>query len=214
VKKQQITSVTSHARICDRLTFLRVERKFTLADIAEIFGVNKSTVLRWESLLYWKNHDTPNKRLLLMQLAELYQIDSEWILKGKRKQDDDIRNILIIDDDNTSLTIMSMIIRSCLSSKYRLYCFTQPDMALLWARDNSSALVFSDYRMPDMNGDELITQLKKLGRYASTPIVVITQIREPGVADKVSIAGASHVLQKPISKEKLQDVLRPYNRYL
>lgn len=69
--------------IADRLAYIRNIRNFTLDEVARLFNVYKSTVLRWESPGYWKVSNTSSKRLLLMQLAELYQADYDWVLNGK-----------------------------------------------------------------------------------------------------------------------------------
>ena len=196
--------------IPDRLIYLRNEKKMSLSDVAKLFNVNKSTVLRWETREYWRKHNSPNKRLLLMQLVELYQAEYEWVLHGKAKTLKENSNVLIIDDDVTSLSIMTLIVKSFMSAQFQIYDFTEPVRALNWAENNNAALVFCDYRMPDMKGDLFITKLRSMDNFVSTPIIAITQVREPGIPEKLLDAGASHILQKPINKEKLQELLRPY----
>jgi CheY-like chemotaxis protein len=148
---------------------------------------------------------------LLLQLVELYQADYGWVLHGKSGAGEANTNIMIIDDDKTSLSIMTLIIKSFMSVEFKLYSFTKPEMALAWAEKNPASLVFCDYRMPGMKGDEFITRLKQLDTYRSIPIIAITQVREPGMPDLLLDAGATHVLQKPIDQEKLHEVLRPYD---
>ena len=97
-----------------------------------------------------------------------------------------------------------------MSSKYQIYDFKEPDRALSWAENNDAALVFCDYRMPDIKGDLFITKLRNIENYEGIPIIAITQVREEGIPEKLLNAGASHILQKPINKEKLQELLRPY----
>jgi len=199
--------------IPDRLIYLRNEKKMSLSDVAKLFNVNKSTVLRWETNDYWRKYNSPNKRLLLMQLVELYQAEYEWVLHGRENTVQDKTNILVIDDDTTSLSIITLIVKSFMSSQFHIYDFTEPDHAFSWAEDNHAALVFCDYRMPHMKGDMFISKLRSLENYSSTPIIAITQVRESGLTEKLMDAGATHILQKPVDKEKLRDLLRPYRNW-
>jgi CheY-like chemotaxis protein/DNA-binding XRE family transcriptional regulator len=198
------------ATISERLIYLRNKKQLTLSEVGKLFNVNKSTVLRWETNKYWAHHDTPNKRLILLQLVELYQADYGWVLHGEPGINKENSNIMIIDDDKTSLSIMTMIIKSFMSTEFNLLNFIEPEKALAWAGNNDSVLVFCDYRMPDMKGDIFITKLRKIETYKTTPVIAITQVREMDIPDKLYNAGATHVLQKPIDQEKLQAVLKLY----
>jgi len=197
--------------IPERLAYLRLKRDLTLQYVAGLFKVNKSTVLRWESPGYWNDSEIPAKRLLLMQLAELYQADQDWVLRGELFQPQNSTNILVVDDDRTSLSIMSLIIKSVLSSQYQLFSFQEPELALAWAEHHDAALVFCDYRMPTMKGDQFLFKLKAQRNYQHTPVIAITQVREPGVKESMMSAGASHVLQKSVNKQELHEVLSVYN---
>ena len=209
--KSQHDDLNTLATIPDRLTQLRNKNNLSLADVARLFNVNKSTVLRWESKEYWQHQETPNKRLLLLQLVELYHADYGWVLHGATGINKDSSNILILDDDATSLSIMTLIIKSFVPTQFKLVNFSVPDKALSWAEENASALVFCDYRMPTMKGDIFIMNLRKISTYSIVPVIAVTQVREPGMPKKLFEAGATHVLQKSIDQEKLQSILQLYS---
>lgn len=193
--------------ISDRLTFLRKKNKMTLEMVAERFKVNKTTVLRWESEKFWKENPSQNKRLLLLQLIELYQSNYHWILTGNEFESSRSTRVMVVDDDATSLTIMTLIIKSILSPESDITSFTNAASALEWAAGNQSALVFCDYRMPGLKGDHFIMSLRKLPAYLLTPIIGVTQVSEPGVRESMIAAGADFVLQKPLDEKELSTIL-------
>ncbi len=109
MRKYEIDNFGIPRSISDRLIYLRNEKKMSLSDVAKLFNVNKSTILRWEARDYWRKYNSPNKRLLLMQLVELYQAEYEWVLNGKINTVKENTNILIVDDDETSLSMTRQV---------------------------------------------------------------------------------------------------------
>ncbi len=194
--------------ISDRLIFLRHEKGITLEEVAKLFKANKSAVSRWESEDHWIDSDTQDKRILLMKLAEHYQADYDWVLNGKKLHLSKNSNIMIVDDETTSLTRMTLIIKSIMSSQYQLFSFSNPNKALLWAKSNPSATVFCDYRMPDMKGDEFVKKLRMIPTYNSTLIVAVTQVRESGIKETMLSAGADYVVQNPLDEHELEKILQ------
>ena len=65
-------------------------------------------------------------------------------------------------------------------------------------------LIFMDLRMPDMNGLTAIRQLRASGSsQQATPIVVVTADPSEGVKSMCRSAGATDLLEKPVSMDKL-----------
>ncbi len=98
--------------VADRLVYLRTTANQTISAIAERFKVNKSTVSRWESPQYWYDIETSSaKRMHLLRLAEIYRGDFYWLLTGKHLHSQEGSGILIVDDDRTSSSILSMFLK-------------------------------------------------------------------------------------------------------
>jgi two-component system response regulator FlrC len=76
--------------------------------------------------------------------------------------------------------------------------------ALARFREQKSAVVFSDVKMPGMDGLTLLRSLKRLD--PSTPVVLITGFGDDVIA-RAEEAGASRVLHKPIAAAELQQVM-------
>jgi two-component system, LuxR family, response regulator FixJ len=63
-----------------------------------------------------------------------------------------------------------------------------------------------DYKMPDMNGVDLASQLRH--RDVSTPIILITGYPDENISARAAAAGVRHVLLKPILEDSLVKRIR------
>lgn len=111
--------------------------------------------------------------------------------------------ILVVDDDSLITRALRRLIQDILRKqnqleRYELATENDPVRALQAIRDNpmSLALVISDIMMPEMNGLELLAQIKQL--YPLAPRIVLT-----GYADKenaiqaLNELGLFHYVEKP-----------------
>ena len=68
--------------------------------------------------------------------------------------------------------------------------------------------VMSDYRMPQMNGLELLILLMENSRSGAPRFILVSSDLPPHVRTEAISLGA-HVLSKPYSEEKLLEILHP-----
>ena len=66
--------------------------------------------------------------------------------------------------------------------------------------------------MPNANGYEICSQLRKLSVFRNTPIVILTG--NDGIVDRVraKMVGASDFLSKPVKQEVVLEVIRKYTK--
>ncbi len=87
-----------------------------------------------------------------------------------------------------------------------------------WAADGASALklagsqqydlVLTDWRLPDTDGGTLCRQLVKLLPLPTPPIVAVTAYSTKEKLDEARAAGMTGFVTKPVTKEKLERVIR------
>lgn len=75
-------------------------------------------------------------------------------------------------------------------------------------RDGKGEMVFLDLTMPEMDGYQVLEAVKAEGLDAM--IVVISGDIQPDAYNRVTKMGAMEFIQKPVSPEKLQEVLRKF----
>ena len=69
-------------------------------------------------------------------------------------------------------------------------------------------LIITDLNMPGMDGIEFIQATRKIGTCRFVPILVLTTESAQGQRDRAKAAGATGWLVKPVTPEKLFDVLK------
>ena len=120
-------------------------------------------------------------------------------------------NILVVDD---SLPMRSVIMKTIKASGFGAANFFQaPDgaKALEELRNEWMDLVITDYNMPEMNGGELIMEMKKDDDLSSIPVIVVTTEGSQEKVEEFEKMGADAYVKKPftpeIIKEKLTQLL-------
>jgi two-component system, chemotaxis family, chemotaxis protein CheY len=118
--------------------------------------------------------------------------------------------ILVVDDSSTMRRILRMSLARCGYSDVEEAGDGNEGLALCQAKQFD--LIMTDWNMPNMDGLQMILQLRALPAYATAPIVMVTT---EGAKDDVIEAltrGATSYIVKPFTpetlKEKLQEVMK------
>ncbi|MFN0171387.1 MAG: PP2C family protein-serine/threonine phosphatase [Bryobacteraceae bacterium] len=109
-------------------------------------------------------------------------------------------SILIVDDDN--LALESLRVLFTLETDYRLTCVNHPHRALEEFARQPLDVVISDYLMPQMNGLELLRELRRL-QPESTRILLTGFADKENVIRAVNEVGLYQYLEKPWDNEAL-----------
>lgn len=106
-------------------------------------------------------------------------------------------SILVVDDQSTSRTILSHVVRS-INPRITIVEKNNPEQALEWATANTADLVFVDYVMPEMNGVDFTSLLKKIPSYDCVPVIMITIKKDAETRYAALDAGVADFLSKPV----------------
>ena len=109
------------------------------------------------------------------------------------------RKVLIVDDESTGRTILAKIIQQA-EEDASVESFDNPRDALQWLDHNHPDLIITDYRMPDINGVELIKRIRAKPACHDIPIMMITVVSEKSVRYDALEAGATAFLTRPIDQ--------------
>ena len=118
----------------------------------------------------------------------------------------DLPIILSVDD---SLIVQASIKRA-LKDDYKVLLSDNAVEALKILNNNKVDLLLLDVTMPDIDGLEMCKTLRKIPKFRSLPIVMVTA--RDTLIDKMKgqIAGTNHYLTKPFDNEKLRGVINKY----
>ena len=111
-----------------------------------------------------------------------------------------MRHILAVDD---SSSIREVVMLTLKMAGYEATQAKDGVEALAMAQVKQYDLVLTDVNMPNMDGIELIRELRALPGYRSTPILTLTTEKELTKRHEGRAAGATGWIVKPFLPDKL-----------
>ncbi len=114
------------------------------------------------------------------------------------------KTIMTVDD---AATMRKMIVFTLAAAGYQLIEAEDGAAALKQLRERSVDLVITDVNMPNMDGLELTRQLRTLGHFQKTPILLLTTESDPEMKSRGRAAGATGWIVKPFKQEQLLAVV-------
>ena len=125
--------------------------------------------------------------------------------RGLRKKADETRaanaiaakrKVLYIEDNLSNLTLIEELLRE--EPAIELLTAMQGRVGLELARQHSLDLILLDLHLPDIDGREVLSQLKALEATREVPVVVISADATASQIDRLMSAGATTYLTKPL----------------
>jgi len=114
------------------------------------------------------------------------------------------KRILIVDDDELVLIALEELLKP---QGYEVRAVSSGSSALNALEQNGFDLLLLDIIMPEMDGLELCRKIRERENYQETPIVFLTAKSREEDRTQGLEAGANLFLSKPISPEKLLQLI-------
>src|SRR5687767_12742920 len=111
-----------------------------------------------------------------------------------------MKTILIVDDQKHILKLLEF---SLAESGCTIETAGSGEEALRKAASRTIDLLLIDYQMPGMNGCETVHELKKNGKYAELPVIMLTGRGESEIRSEAATLDVSRFLNKPFSPTEL-----------
>jgi len=116
-------------------------------------------------------------------------------------------NVLIVDDSSSMRAIVRKIIKASGFNIGELFEAADGKEAIKVLMDEWVDLVLTDINMPNMNGLELISEMKKDEMLKSIPVVMVTtEGSEKRIQESMKL-GASGYIKKPFLTEEIKRTL-------
>ncbi|HVK56203.1 MAG TPA: response regulator [Burkholderiales bacterium] len=109
-------------------------------------------------------------------------------------------HIMIVDDVATIRQIVSSVLGSV---GYKIIEADSGEQAVVLAQTKRVHLVLADINMPGMSGLDLITKLRDIKTYRSTPIVILAKGGKDENIQKAGVLGANGWIEKPFTPDRL-----------
>ncbi|MCD4715555.1 MAG: response regulator [Desulfobacterales bacterium] len=116
-------------------------------------------------------------------------------------------NVLIVDDSSSMRAIIKKIIKVSGFSVGEFLVAADGKEALKVLKDEWVDIVLTDINMPNMNGMELIAEMKKDELIRSIPVVMVTTEGSEKKMQEAMDLGASGYVKKPFLPEDIKRTL-------
>lgn len=115
------------------------------------------------------------------------------------------KTILAVDD---SASIRQMVKLTLTGAGYAVIQANDGQEGLNLARSQAFQMILTDLNMPNMNGIEMIREVRKLPACRGVPIIFLTTESDAGLKAEAKAAGATGWITKPFQTEQLLAVVR------
>lgn len=116
----------------------------------------------------------------------------------------DSRNALVVDDHPTNRLLASALLRKL---GWTVIEAESGNAALTLAAEHAFSLVMLDISMPGLSGEDTCTQLRAAEAGRPLHILAYTAHAFPEDRERLLAAGFDDVLVKPISRQRLEELL-------
>jgi len=120
----------------------------------------------------------------------------------KNKETSSREKILLVDDDREILTYLEQIARLL---KLETIKAETGNQAIEKFMNHRPGVVVLDYRLPDINGDHVLSKIKELSPFSQ--VIMITGHGKYEVAVKSLQGGASYYFKKPVKKDEIMEAI-------
>lgn len=170
-----------------------MEQVLTLEEAAQYLKVAKPTLYR---LL-------EDGKIPAFKVGNQWRFTKELIDKWLWDQLPKKKNVLVVDDEK----LIAMDIKKIVTSEGHDVITTQSGVEASRAIEDSNIdLVFLDLVLPDMNGVEVLKEIKKAK--SDLPVVIITGYPDSEIMNQALELGPISVLKKPFNREQIRDLLK------
>lgn len=115
------------------------------------------------------------------------------------------KTIMIADDSESIRELLEMTL---VKEGYHVIKTVDGSDAMLQLNGQHIDLVITDLNMPVMDGIDLIREIRKTERYATTPVLFLTTESQASRKDEARVAGATGWIVKPFMPERLLSVIQ------
>ena len=117
--------------------------------------------------------------------------------------------VLVVDDSSTMRRIIVNVLTQLGISTDYIHEAEDGLVALGKVKTNSYDVILTDWNMPRMNGLQFVQNVRKLPKYAHTPILMITTEGEKSEVIEALKSAVNNYIVKPFNAEILKSKLEP-----
>ena len=111
--------------------------------------------------------------------------------------------VIIVDDQSLNRKVLSKL-AATLEPDVRVESFADPLQALSYAREHAPDLLITDFKMPNIDGAELIRRFRSLSTCRAVPTMVVTAYEDVQFRLLALKAGANDFILSPLNHDEFR----------
>ena len=120
--------------------------------------------------------------------------------------------ILLIDDSRFVRVTVRKYIKSIVGDEWTFFEADCGEKGITLFKERKPNLVFLDLLMPDMNGEDVLKEIKKQDE--SCYVVILSSNFQKPVRERLLSLGANLFVDKSITTEKISNIIDAFNAYV
>ena len=144
-------------------------------------------------------------RRISMESIQNYQVQQQRLPALERLMDDRLR-VMVVDDDPVTRHLLQ---DTCIATHSHIDCCALASAidALLHLPVFKPHILFLDLRMPEVDGWEMVKQVKKNDDYSKMQIITLSALSDADLQTKGGAPMDSHFIRKPVDLAWLKGYL-------
>lgn len=119
-----------------------------------------------------------------------------------------MKKVYVIEDNEKNMKLFRAILK--IIPDIEIFEETRGDLGFELIKSGNPDLVILDIQLPEMNGIEICSELRKTEKFKATPIIAVTSFAMKGDKEQIMEAGFNQYVSKPIKVQEFRELVSKY----
>jgi two-component system cell cycle response regulator DivK len=119
-----------------------------------------------------------------------------------------LKKVYVVEDNEKNMKLFRAILK--LIPEIEIFEESKGDLGFELIKSGDPDLVILDIQLPEMNGIEICSELRKIDQFKDVPIVAVTSFAMKGDKERILEAGFNQYISKPIKVQEFRELVKKY----
>jgi two-component system cell cycle response regulator DivK len=117
-----------------------------------------------------------------------------------------MKSVYVVEDNEKNMKLFRAILK--LIPDIEIFEETRGDLGFELIKSSNPDLVILDIQLPEKNGIEICSELKKLEKFKDVPFIAVTSFAMKGDKERILAAGFEQYISKPIKVQEFRELVK------
>lgn len=118
------------------------------------------------------------------------------------------KRVYVIEDNEKNMKLFKAILN--LIPDIEIFEETRGDSGFELIKSGDPDLIILDIQLPEMNGTEICSDLRKIEKFKDVPIIAVTSFAMKGDKERIMSSGFNQYISKPIKVQEFRNLVLNY----